>query len=90
MAGAVEQRWLFGPGIRVVMDKNEVYPDDPGRGVPVMVYGRGEKCATYEAAIGERELIDQHGNVQRLSERQVDWLERVSDQIDAFFGWPVR
>lgn len=44
---------LHGPGgIRVECDPAAIFPDDPGAGTPVMVYGRGrDDHATYDFAV---------------------------------------
>ena len=78
--------------LRVELDLDEVYPDDPGAGAPAMVYwtskfvGKiGEYSATYPYAIGEGEL-ESRLETRRLTDKQCEWLDSLGDKIDEFLG----
>lgn len=68
--------------LRLLLDRNEVYPDDPGAGAPAIVLtANGKYCATYWCAINEGEL--ELGGYQ-LSDKQLDWLYSLEDEINDF------
>lgn len=73
--------------LTVELDREQVFPDDPGAGTPAMVYwrnGREEYSATYWCAIGEAELDgDRHG-MKQLTDKQVEWLDDLNSEIDDF------
>lgn len=80
-------RTLYGPGgIRLVLDANEIYPDDPGNGTPAMVYCNQYPgtywCALDTGAIGGGEYV--------LTDAQYRWLDHhfdlVSEFVDAHSG----
>lgn len=62
---------------RVVMDASEIFPDDPGRGTPLMVYGPKNASATFTCALCEGELDD----YAKLPENVWKWLDDVSDTV---------
>lgn len=80
--------------LRLVLDRREVFTDDPGRGHPAMVYfqkpgtsvGRTKHYdSTYWCAIGESELLESRGaGVKKLTECQVDWLEKLRPEVEGF------
>ncbi len=73
------KKTLRGPGgIRIELDRSEVFPNDPGNGTPALVYCRGN-TATYWCACGEGEV-----DGIMLSEGQMEWLENQSYTIDSF------
>lgn len=76
------QKTLYGPyGIKLVLDTDEVFPDDPGNGTPAMVY-YGTGSATYWCAIGESEVWDKQAI--RLPEKCLNWLESQEIELDNF------
>lgn len=66
----------FG-GLKVEVDSNEVYPEDPGNGTPVMVSAPGGHSATIGCALGEGEVEG-----YQLSQQESDWLQEQSDRAD--------
>lgn len=74
-------------GLRIELDKGEVFPDDPGQGTPAMVYQniplRGEASATYWCAMGEGELLAGPNTVS-LTDEQVKWLGEQEDAVNEF------
>ena len=75
---------IRGPGgILVKLDRNEVYPDDPGNGTPAIVQ-LFQYTATFWCASGEGELTDERGQTRQLSTEQLDWLDSVENQVDQF------
>lgn len=76
------QKTLYGPyGIKLVLDTDEVFPDDPGNGTPAMVY-YSTGSATYWCAIGESEVWDRQAI--RLPDRCLTWLENQETELDNF------
>lgn len=67
-----------GPnGITVEIDSDQVFPNDPGMGTPVLVlYKTG--TATLACAIGEYE-VEGH----RLTPFQMEWLYKIEAETDA-------
>lgn len=79
----MQTKTLHGPGgIRIELDRGEIFPDDPGAGTPAMVYLR-EHHATYGCALDTGELS--LGDV-RLSGAQLKWLESVIDDVNDFIS----
>ncbi len=80
--------------LRLVLDRREVFLNDPGRGHPAMVQfqkpgtslGRTKHYdSTYWCAIGEMELLESRGSgVKKLTEGQVDWLEKLRPEVEEF------
>lgn len=68
--------------LKVELDRNEVYPDDPGAGAPAIVsVNNGEFVSTYWLAINEGELeLDGY----QLSDKQHDWLLSLESEINLF------
>lgn len=67
-------------GLVVELDPREVFPEDPGKGTPVMVVWPAKKaCTTFWCATGEGE-IDGH----ELSDRQLVWLWHIEPKIDTW------
>ena len=68
--------------LKVELDRNEVYPDDPGAGAPAIVsVANGKFSATYWCAINEGELeLDGY----QLSDKQLVWLYSLENEINEF------
>jgi len=84
----VRKKTLCGPdGCRVVLDKDEVHPGDPGAGTPAMVYYRGGS-ATLGCALGEGEIESgRDGFVMPIPRDVYEWLEEADLKADEFLGW---
>jgi len=78
---------LHGPGgLRVVLDRTRVVPDDPGADTPAMVYLFGAS-ATLWCAMGEGELMGDRA-ARKLSEAQCRWLDDVAEPEASAFLYP--
>jgi hypothetical protein len=58
----------------LILDPEEIYPDDPGQGTPAMVYGPNGMASTYNCAVNEGELCD-GDRVLELPARVLAWLQ---------------
>lgn len=70
----------------LVLDRNRVVPNDPGADTPAMVYytGKYQACATYWCAVGEGELEIFRGGFHKLTQKQINWLDSLSDKLEEF------
>lgn len=71
----------------VRLDRDEVFPDDPGQGTPAIVEWNGadgQFTATYWCAMGEGELLNSRGHVKKLTDAQLEWLDGLNQEIDEF------
>jgi hypothetical protein len=77
-------------GLRVVLDRHAVVPDDPGADTPAMVYLTHrdmEACATYWCALGEASVYcsdGKHRGDHRLSDNQCAWLDSLEPELTEF------
>ena len=75
-------------GLKVILDKSQVFLDNPGDGTPAMVYNRNGASATYACACGEGELENFNtGYMNQLTELQIDWLNSLENEIGDFLQW---
>ena len=80
------KRKIQGPhGLLLVLDTEEVFPNDPGAGTPAVVHWRGAS-STYWCAMGTGELLSYRDGVVLLTDAQMDWLcsERVENEVHQF------
>jgi hypothetical protein len=73
--------------LRLILDKKEVFPEDPGQGTPAMlsklIYGK-EYTATYWCGRDTGELDgDRHGML-RLTDAEIEWLYKVEREVELF------
>lgn len=82
----MKQKILKGPGgLKLILDKDEIFPDDPGAGTPAIVECR-ECTATYNCAVGTGELLG-NPRTHQLSQAQLEWLGKVEGKMEKFlFG----
>jgi hypothetical protein len=77
-----------GPnGIKIELDRGEVYTDDPGAGTPAVVMLTKDHrtyFATYWCAIGEGCLDGTGGDSCKLSKTQLQWLESMESEVEDF------
>lgn len=74
---------LSGAGLNIIMDPNEIYPDDPGQGQPVRVETIDERySSSWNAAMYEGELLGSGDNVKRLNRQQMKWLEEKEAEVN--------
>jgi hypothetical protein len=66
---------LYKHGLRVDFDADEIFPEDPGSGTPVMVWIDGES-GSYSCVleVGEVDSI-------RLAQYQIDWLWSIEQDV---------
>jgi len=71
--------------MQLVLDTEEVFPDDPGMGTPALVHWRGA-TATYWCAMGTGELDSYRDGIIQITDAQMDWLcsERVENEVHQF------
>lgn len=82
--GYVHKETLKGPdGIKLELDKGEIYPDDPGMGTPALVVLANGDTGTFDCVTSEGETVDgQH----KLTQEQLDWLETKREYVEKFVG----
>ena len=70
-----------GPeGWTLVADRREVFPDDPGQGTPLMVYGPRARCSgTLERVLDTAETDTNAGRLEPVPGRVMAWLEHIED-----------
>lgn len=74
---------LDGPGIRLILDVRQVFPDDPGNGTPAIVETRnGKFSASYNCALGTGELSGSGGNTRYLTSEQIRWLDEQLRHVE--------
>ena len=84
---------LIGPdGLRVELDKSQVFHDDPGQGTPALVVIRDARnritaSSTYGCACGEGYLDGGRDGDIQLTPAQMAWLSGLEDQIGDFLQW---
>lgn len=81
---------LNGPnGVKILLDKKQVFKDDPGNGTPAIVSKtvKGhEYTATYNCACGTGELDGRGGGIS-LTANELEWLNAQEDKIGDFLKW---
>lgn len=76
---------MYGQGLTLTLNSNEIFPDDPGLGTPAVVSTPNRRFdATFNCALGEGELTDYNGGVKPLSASQINWLENQIEIVDSF------
>ena len=74
---------LSGPGgIKLELDSNEIYPNDPGQGTPALVVMPNGNTASYNCAVSEGETMDG----DKLSPAQIAWLEKMESTVEQFLN----
>lgn len=74
---------LKGPdGIKIELDADEIYSNDPGMGTPILVSvaDDGERfIASYNCAVGENEV-----DGVKLTDEQIEWLNDLDYALDTW------
>lgn len=75
-----------GPhGWTLIADRREVYPDDPGNGTPLMVYGpRMCGSGTLGRVLDTGEVDDPNGAVIVVPQSVMDWLNDGEETAQAW------
>lgn len=75
--------YFFG-AYKLVLDSEQIFPDDPGQGTPAMVYGPKDKLtATYWCAADTGEL--DCGSAE-IPDNVMKWLHSMDAKVDAFMA----
>lgn len=69
---------LQGPGIRVELDTEQIFPNDPGQGTPVLVVLENGDTGTWNCVTSEGETADG----TRLSDEQKQFLGDVTQDVE--------
>ena len=77
-------KFLNGPGIMVELDSREIHADDPGAGTPAIVLSDFGYSATYDCAVDAGELENSRGEFKKLTKKQIEWLEKIQDEVEEF------
>lgn len=76
-------RVLRGPdGCKITFNANEVFPDDPGQGTPVMLTLKSGDTATFNCALNEGEAEG-----EPLTPAQIDWLNELAFDVEEWESW---
>lgn len=73
---------FHGPdGWTLVADRREVFPEDPGQGTPLMVYGpKATSSGTLGRVLDTTETDTTSGQLQPVPGRVMAWLENTEEQ----------
>lgn len=75
------KKTLVGPsGLRLVLDTDEVHPENPGEGTPAMLY-LGKMSGTYWCALDTGEVDE-----RELSSLQYAWLTAQEELVEEFLS----
>lgn len=85
---------LRGPdGLIIELDAEQVFPEDPGQGTPVLVIqrnGRREYSATFNCVSDQGVLENTRGEFLVLSKPKLEWIETMSTFVDRWLTHWVR
>ena len=81
------QETLSGPdGLRIELDAEQIFPEDPGQGTPALVIQRkgrrDEYSSTYNCASDQGTLENTRGEFLVLSKPKCDWLNAMETYVD--------
>lgn len=71
---------IRGPGLKVLLDTEQIVPGDPGAGTPVLIEFSNGDTGTWNCVTSEGSTCD--GTFP--DEEQSAWLEKVSPQVEAW------
>lgn len=78
------KKTLFGPkGVRLELDRSQVFEEDPGQGTPALVYYK-EGCSTYWCACGEGYIDGGRKGEIKLPESVLNWLYEQDAELTEF------
>lgn len=71
---------------QLVLDAEQVIPDNPGEGTPAMVYGPEVASGTYFCVIDTGEITTSRGQTREVPVAVLDWLEGLRDAVEQITG----
>ena len=78
------KKTIKGPkGYSLVLDKGQVFLDDPGAGTPAILEGPNGGSSTFWCALGEGEIETAFGP-RPLPSLVVEWLENSEGAVNRF------
>jgi hypothetical protein len=81
MITLARKQTIKGPGgLKIELDADEIFPDDPGQGTPILVSlpeGGERYTATYNCAVSENEVDGIY-----LNDDQIDFLQNLDCELD--------
>ena len=79
---------LMGPYLTITLESREVYPKDPGSGIPAVVTASSGVWGSYEAARNTGLLImHPAGLIHPLTETQLEWLDGQEEFVEEFITY---
>ena len=76
----MKKQTLKGPGLKVELDASQIFPDDPGNGTPVLIVFDNKDTGTWNCVTDSGETVDG----TRLTDKQREWIEKVTPQVEAW------
>lgn len=71
------------------LDKNEVFPEDPGQGTPAMIYlyknNRLIASGTFDCVLDTGMVED-----EKLTKKEINWLDSQSDLVNEIISQWIR
>jgi hypothetical protein len=79
----MNKKVLWGPNnLHIQLDRNEVFPEDPGKGMPALVIlhqGRETYVGSYSCVASEDEVEG-----VKLNSNQIKWIAQQETEIENF------
>lgn len=69
---------IRGPGLKVELDSDQIFPNDPGQGTPVLVVFANEDTGTWNCVTTEGQTADG----TRVTPEQSKWLDRITPRVE--------
>lgn len=80
----MNSKTIVGPkGYSIVLDRRQVFLDDPGQGTPAILEGPNGASSTFWCALGEGEIETTFGP-RALPSLVVEWLEASESAVNSF------
>ena len=73
-------------GWKIVLDADQIVPDDPGAGTPAMVHGPRGQSGTYFAVYENEEIGRSDGSYEQIPRSIARWLDEQFDEVEAFMS----
>lgn len=72
---------IKGKGIKVELDTNEIYPQDPGQGTPVLVVLSNGNTGTWNCVTCEGEI-----DGEPLTDDHKQWLDSITPRVESWMS----